>query len=265
MKSKNIKSFIALGIIISGLSVLFGTSCHKTSSDSAATGTFYFHLHTNIDTNEVDDSTALYRDATGRHFGLTVPQFYISGVTLQNAKGTSYTIPNAYILKDLDSEEYIIGTAPVGVYTSVTFNVGLDASANATSPSSYSPGSPLANSSMWYGNTAQGYMFMKLQGFADTTLGQIGTNLVHFSYEIGGSSHLKSITMPTRGTGAYASYLPYTLVAGGTQYIHIICDYGALLFPIDFKTQDSTDSHSLRPGIADTIANNMQQLFHYEE
>ena len=251
----NISAFTALLLIVLFSSI---TSCKKTNS-TPATGTFYFHIHTDIDTNEVDDVTKLYADGTGRHFGLSVAQFYISGIVLQNANGSTYTIPDAYVLKNIDSEEYIIGTAPTGTYASVTFKVGVDAAANATNPSSHT--NALANTGMWYGSTAQGYMFLKVQGFADTTTGQTGTNLVHFSYEIGAANNLKTVTMPTR-SGALA---PYVLTKDGTQYIHLICNYSKLLSGVNFKTQDSTDTYTINPSLSTTIANNIPNMFVYEE
>ena len=238
------------------------SSCKKTSS-STTMGTFYFHLHTNIDTNEVDDPNMLYRDSMGRHFSLNTAQFYISNIMVHNVNGTMYTIPGAIVLKNIDSEQYVIGQAPVGTYDYVMFNVGLDAATNALSPTAFTTTGYIPNSTMWYGNTTQGYMFMKLAGTADTTAAQSGTNLVNFSYEIGSSANLKSVTMPVR-TGS-PDYL-YTLTAsGGNNFIHIICDYGKLLSVVNFKTQDSTDSYSLNPTIANTIANNIPNMFRYEE
>ena len=151
----NNKSIIALFLI--AICVIASTSCKKTKT--AATGTFYFHIHSNIDTNEVENASKLYADANGRHIGLSVAQFYISGIMLQNANGSMYTIPDAYILKDIDSEEYIMGTAPIGTYTSVMFNVGVDAAANATNPSSHAASSALSKATMWYGTTTQVYVY----------------------------------------------------------------------------------------------------------
>lgn len=262
--TKQINKLQLLIIAIATLVSLSITSCSKKKT-TAATGTFYFHLHTNIDTNEVDDVTALYPDGSGRHFGLSIAQFYVSGIVLHNVNGQTYTVPDAYILKDIDSEEYVIGTAPVGTYNSVTFNVGVDAASNATTPSSHAASTALGNSAMWFGNTTQGYMFMKLQGFADTTVAQSGSNLVHFSYEIGSSANLKPVTMPTRGTGSYAMYAPYILTSGNASFIHIICDYGKLLSVVNFKTQDSTDTYNINPSLAQSIANNIPNMFSYEE
>ena len=224
-------------------------------------GTFYFHMHTDIDTNEVESATELYSDASGRHFGLSVAQIYISNIMLHNVNGTMYTIPGAVVLKTIDSEEYVIGKAPVGTYDQVMFNVGLDATTNALQPTGFTTTGYVPNSEMWFGNSTQGFMFMKLQGMADTTTFQTGTNLVNFSYEIGSAANLKTVTMPTR-TGTLS---PYVLTKDGAQFIHMSCDYGALLSVVNFKTQDSTDTYTINPSLSATIANNIPNLFRYEE
>ena len=164
-------------------------SCTKPVTSQVTNGTFYFHIHTNIDTNEVDDTSALYRDATGRHFGLKTAQFYISNVMLHNVTGTMATITGAIVLKSIDSEQYLIGQAPAGTYDYVMFDVGLPPATNALQPYGFTNTGYLSNTTMWYGNTTQGDMFMKLLGFADTTTAQSGTNLVIFSYEIASSTN----------------------------------------------------------------------------
>ena len=264
------------GMLLSTIAVIFSvvtlctTSCKKSNNKSSAdSGIFYFHVHTDIDTNEVDDTTALYSDALGRHFGLSTAQFYISGIKLHNVNGSTFTYTNTLILKNIDSEQYLVGKAPVGTYDYVTFNVGLSSADQQLSPTAFINNGYISNSTMLFSNTSTGYMYLKVQGFADTTSSQNGTNLVRFSYEtgpvipLGGSDEgLKTVTMPTRS----GSYYPYILTAGSTSYIHLICDYGKLLSGINFKTMDSTDTHSMiYPNTADTIIRHIPTMFRYEE
>ena len=255
-------------LLLAGV-ISFTTSCHKTVNPTAL-GTFWFHLHTDIDTNEVGDTAKQYRDASGRHFSLSVAQFYISNVRLHNVDGSTYTIANACILKDIDSEQYVIGQAPAGIYDDVTFAAGLSGSYDSDAPAAFSTTGYIPNTTMWFGGSA-GYIDMKLQGFADTTTAQNGTSLVPFSYELDmeaytngiGSSPNYQVAMPARGSAAYPVY---QLLAGGVTYIHIICDYGKLLSVIDFKTMDSANTNTgLNLATAATIAHNVPNLFRYEE
>lgn len=263
---KIMKKILSISILSLSLFSLLITSCKKKSDNgSTAMGTVYIHLHTNIDTSEVDDKTQLYHDGNGRQFSLSTAQFYISNFRLNSANGTVVTIGDARILKSIDSEQYLVGNAPIGTYTSVAFDVGLPDATNAMMPTAFNTTGYIANSTMWYGNTTQGYMFMKIQGMADTTAAQTGANLVPFSYEIGSVANRKTVTTGSRGNGSFSSYPVYTLLNGGVIYVHLICDYGKLLSSVNFKTQDSTDSYTTHPTLANAIANNIPNMFHYEE
>lgn len=244
---KNIISSPAWAVVSVCFCLLLILGACKKSTPSVTMGTFWFHLHTNIDTSEVDDTTALYRDSLGRHFGLSLAQFYISRINVHNVNGTTYSISNAVILKNIDSEQYIVGQAPAGTYDDVSFTIGLPPSDNGLAPAAFTSNGYVPNSTMWFGNTTDGYIYLKLQGFADTSAAQNGAGIVHFSYDIGkmfavggGDQSLVTVTMPVR-SGAYQ---PYILGAGSVSYIHLICDYGKLLAGVDFKTQDSTDTHA---------------------
>lgn len=244
-------------------------ACKKTKNTGSSNGTFYLHMHTNIDTNEVDDNTTFYTDAEGRHLGLTTAQYYITNVTLHNVNGTFYTLPNSTVLVSMDSEQYKLGDAPAGTYDYVQFTVGLSATMNAMQPTAFVNNGYLPNSDMWFGATNDGYNYLKIEGFADTTAAQTGINPVHFSYHIGKQFalggpdlDLKTVIMPLR-TGTLK---PYTLFAGSTAYVHIVGDYGQLLSQVNFKTTDSVDTHAaLNPGTAVLIANNTSKMFRYEE
>jgi hypothetical protein len=267
MKYKGIA--VKATIIITGILAVFtGANSCKKKSEPAAMGTFYFHIHTEIDTNEVEDGNTLYRDSMGRHFSLSIAHFYMSGVKLHNVTGSYYTISNAIVLKSLDSEQYVIGQAPAGTYDEVSFTIGLDPATNAKTPGEFSNTGYIANSSMWFGNTTNGYMYLLAEGMADTTAAQTGANLVPFSYklgkipEAGGDLALKTVTMPTR-TGALK---PYTLFGGSSSYIHVNCNYGKLLSGVNFKTQDSTDTHNNNNiNTAILIASQIPEMFYYEE
>src|ERR1700757_2964315 len=170
MKSKKIKLTSKTLLVVCILSFF---SCKK--KDSPVTppptpmGTIAFHLHTNIDTTEAD-----------------------SGVVAYKTDGTAEPISNAYILKNISQEEYIIGQVPAGNYSRISFNVGLDAATNATNPSSHTGVLGIQNPAMWFGSTTQGYIFMNVQGYADTSAANNGQVNVPFNYQLGTSAMLKT-------------------------------------------------------------------------
>ena len=281
-------------ILLSILTAIFSfstlciTSCKKSSnnSGSADSGTFYFHLHTQIADTTIggnvggSDSNAtgpgaspwyyLY-DTAGPRILLKVPQFFISNIMLVNATGTVLTLNNVVLLKGLDSEDYYCCKVPIGTYTSARFTVGLSAANNALPPATtfVTSGNPYpVESSMWTGATSTGYYGMLVQGQYDTTNAHTGINPIDFNFQLPNSltsAAANQVMLPTRGTGVWANYPVYVLTKGGTQYVHILCDYGKLLSVINLKTSYETNGTTINPLVADTLANEIPNMFRYEQ
>jgi hypothetical protein len=234
------------------------SSCHD-ADNLPLYGTFKLHLHSNIDTNEIDLGS-VYRDADGRQIQLNTAQFYISNIKLVKADGSLYPIDNAYVLKQVAQEQYVVGQALIGEYKAVIFDVGVGAAANHQNPSSFPSTNPLSQSGpdTWFGTTTQGYVFMNVAGKVDTSANNNGAVDFPVSYKIGSDALLKTVTLPAHPNGNF--------VMGFSQemYIHLICDYGALLKGINFKTQASTTT-TTNPDVATQVANNIPKMFTYEE
>jgi hypothetical protein len=255
--------------IILVVSVLTFLSCKKKDTTANTTmpptpmGTIAVHLHTNIDSTEADSGAVVLDNVSGKRFQLNLAQFYISGVVAYKADGTAEPISGAYALKTITQEMYIIGQVPTGNYSKISFNVGIDASTNATNPSAHTGILGLQNPSMWFGNTTQGYIFMNVQGYADTTANHTGTANQYFSYQLGGNAQLKTINMPTM-----TSNLAVTTSSTNAlpAEFHIICDYGVLLNNINFKTQTTASPFgtSVEQATAEQIWNNLPNMFSYE-
>ncbi len=256
------------------ISMLCITSCKKspnnsTTSDSA---TFLFHFHTQIIDSTIGgnlegyDSNATagsmnpwYPDSLGRRIELFVPQFFVSAIKLANANGTTLTLNNITVLKGLDSEDYYLCKVPAGTYTSATFTVGLTNADSTTPPSTsfIADGVPYPlQSSMWNGTD---YYGMIITGAYDTSVHATGINPIPFTFKIPNSlttSH--QVVLPTRGTAA-CPYAVYLAIAGSTNYIHVLCDYGKLLAGIvNLKTNNSTVTN---PSLADSLAGQLPNMF----
>ena len=278
-------SIIAISIILLTLNSFFITSCTKPVANTVTndSGYFYFHLHTNIydstiggntdgaDSNAAGPGASPWNyDQLGRRILLTVPQFFISNIMLTNASGTMLTLNNVVLLKGLDSEDYYCCKVPVGTYTSAMFNVGLSTANNNMAPTTMflSNGFTYPSEASMYMSSSMGYYGMVVKGQYDTTAAHTGVNPINFSLSIPNGltyTTANSVMLPTRGTGAYASYPVYILTKGGTQYVHIYCDYGKLLSAINLKTSYLTDGMMNNPAVADTLANNIPNMFRYEQ
>jgi hypothetical protein len=247
------KYFQILSAALLCLAIAGTTSCKKDPAP-IPTGTFLMHIHTNIDSTEVEEGNIAV-DANGRHIQLDVAKLLISNIQLKKSDGTYYTVGNAYLLKTIDEEVYTVGSVPAGNYLSVKFNVGLNAILNARTPTSFASTSPLADINNWFGTTSEGYIFADLEGKADVSANQSGPVNQAFSYQLGGSSMLQSVSLPDK---------TFTVIANSDNLVHLTADYGILLQGIDFKTQSTaTPSQNATPGVQ--IANNIPNMFRYEE
>jgi len=270
---KTNRFFLFLSVIIA-ITVMLSVSCKKAAIGDVTTptGHLFFHLTTNIGTIKAD-SGKTEPDANGRRFQLTYAEFYVSGVTLYNyTTATPYVIPgNAIVFKYIDNEDYYVADVPAGNYGSVSFNIGLNPLTNLISP--YSPGYPTPNPlsprnpSMYFGQ-GQGYIFLNVQGLADTTASHNGPVNFPFRYQLGTNSMFENIHITVQqfsiGVGQItleSIRMPvqqFSIVAGQITYVHMVCDYGSLLQGIPFvhsATPFNADSSVARQ-IANRISNN---------
>jgi len=256
-----IKNKLILAALIC-LAGLYLSSCKKkdTTPPPPANGTLGFHLHTDADTNEVANYDSVYVMTGGRKISVHLAQLYISGIQMVKPDGSTYTVPGSIILKKQQSEVYVIASVPSGNYTSVSFNVGLSAATNASTPASAD--STLNVPAMWLGSTVQpsGYAFVNFQGKIDTTAAVNATvaQMVAFTYKIGTNANLKTVNMPTQN---------FTISPNQIQYVHMIIDYNKLFTGIKLSANSNlsiiTPADNALP-LATQIKNNIPLMFKYE-
>jgi hypothetical protein len=264
MKSlKIIKTALLLACICIGLGM---ASCKKkdttnsTTPTTTANGTVMLHLHTNVDSNEVDAYNDIYIVSGGRKISVSRAQLYVSGIQLIKADGSTYDVPNLTILKVMEIEEYLVGSVPAGNYKSIKFNVGLSPATNSTTPAAND--STLNKPNMWFGATAQpsGYVFVNFQGKIDTTHAANATaaQMQPFNYRIGTNANLKSITMPDQS---------YSVLPNQVQFIHITIDYNKLFNGIQLNNANNLNVNTASDNssaLGIQITNNIPAMFTYE-
>jgi hypothetical protein len=252
--------------VVSPLSLIFilflNIGCQKNVDSpiivQQSPGKLYFHLHTNIDSAEVAYGDTVM-DAAGRRVSLSLAQFYMSGIRIKKTDGTFYTINNAYLLKKTETEVYLVGSVPPGNYLTVSFNVGIDSATNAKDPASYTDATNVLSSqipSMWFGSVSQGYIFLILQGKADTSASHNGPLNLPFQLKIGSNALLRNVTLPVHS---------FSVSSNQDTYVHITCDYGKLIENLDLGTENNTDSYTTNPALAKKVADNIPNMFRYEE
>jgi hypothetical protein len=266
LKTKTMKAKTTITIF--SILAIVGLSLHSCKKDkdptpttpAAATGMLAFHIHTNIDTMEVEDYDSVYTTTAGRKIAVHKSQLYISNIQAVKLDGSTYDITGIIKLMKQGEEEYVIGNVPAGNYKSIKFNVGLSATTNAAIPANSD--STLNQPAMWFGNTAQpsGFIFLNFEGTIDTTTaGNASVSQMQtFNYKIGTGMNLKTVTMPDQN---------YTVSADQVQYIHMVADYNMLFDGIQLNL--SSNLNVVSPSDNATmlgmqIANNIPMMFRYE-
>ncbi len=256
---KNIKKGKFLSPIAMAMIFILSSCGNKdTVTPATPTGTFLFHLHTDIDSSEVAAYNTVYTTRSGRKISLSLAQLYISGIQLVKLDGSTVDLTGKKILKTFESEDILVGDAPVGNYKSVRFKVGLDATTNALNASKDS----LLNSrqEMWFSSASQpdGYIFLNVQGTIDTS-STLNKPLVPFVYKIGTNANYTQISMEDKN---------FTIVEGKAVFSHININYRNLFTGITLHQTGNlsvTTASANSSALALKIVNNISSMFSYEQ
>jgi len=238
-------------------STVFFSSCNEHVHDPEPTnGALMFHIHTMVDTSEVEDYGTVYTLTGGRKIRADLAQLYISEIELIKLDGSPVPVSGKIVLKKKETEEYKIGDVPIGNYKTIRFKVGLNSTINDSTPSLSD--TILNQPSMWLNTTAQpdGYAFVHFKGAIDTSASANGSVLSPFDFKIGTSAHFHRVTLPDKQFSVSKS--------GGL--VHFVADYSKLFTNVDLKgllfvTGKADNSSSL----AATIGNNIMDMFDYED
>ena len=253
------KTKLILALVITSLFSITSCKKHPVEPVQTPTGILMMHLHTNIDTTEVDAYDSVYTDETGRRMSLNLAQMYISGVQLVKLDGSTYEIPDYNCLKVFETEGYAISNVPLGNYKAIRFKVGLNPTINALEPTNSLYSFILDKSEMWFTNPVQpnGYIFANIQGKVDTTTAKNGA-LIPFSYKIGTNANLIEVALPEKN---------FTVSDGMLSYAHLVIDYSKVFEGIQLNQVNNLTINSVgenTSSLATTIKNNISTMFHFE-
>ena len=259
------KQISILIISLTAISMLTFNSCKKKEDDTTvatpANGTIAFHLHTMVDTAEVDTLDSVYVMSNHRKISVHFAQMYLSKIQLIKLDGSAVDVPGVIVLKKQQIEPYTLGSVPSGNYQSVRFNVGLTPTENASTP--MASDSTLNTPPMWFGATAQpsGYVFVNFQGKIDTTTACNGTvaQMQPFSIKIGTNTNLVNTQLPNKN---------FTVSPNQTQYVHLLIDYNMLFMGVNLNnssnlTMNTVAANSTASGLQ--YKYNISMMFMYEQ
>ncbi len=248
-----------ISLLVIAALVIFSAGCTKPKENTTPAAMLFLHIHTNIDTNEVDQG-GIYTNWAGKAISLTRAEYYISGITLTRTDGSTVAVSGTTLVK-WGKEEYQIGNIPTGSYKNISFQVGVQAGDNHKDPSTQSGDLAAQNPSMHYSTTSNGYIFLAVAGLIDSS--GSGTPNKPFSYQIGTDALIKTVILGDHSAAPYNA--PYLATANGSITVHITGDYGKLFNNVDMMQSNQTNSTDVNTALATTLAGNIPSMFDYEE
>lgn len=186
--------------------------------------TFSLHVMHMVGGQAFNTST-VYTNADGRQFKLTKARFYLSSPLLHSATGHQHLADYAQIVAGTST--YNLGKVDPGNYTMLTFNVGVDSAANHADPTTYASDHVLSASSSTFDHWSwnSGYIFLKIEGLADTTAAMNGTVDGPIELHIGTDAQLKSIMLME----------DFTITNAEQKELHLTIDWGKALESVDLR------------------------------
>jgi hypothetical protein len=248
MKSKTL--FALLFLFSFSLAIFSGCK----DDDAEENGMLHLHLHTMVG-SAAANYTATFQNAAGRKFNIGDFRYYISNIVLIKQDGSEYPFTGKVLLVDPATHEYELGSIPAGSYKGFKFLVGLDSLTNHSDPTTYSSGNPLAIQTPgihWSWNS--GYIFMKVEGFVDTTAAASGTPDYEYFYHIGMDMLKRTIDFSNKS---------FTVEGGKENEIVMEFDLLDMLSNVDMRTENQTHTMD-NMMLAQKIANNWQSAFSVE-
>lgn len=253
------KNLSKLIVLCFGLALMAASGCKKTNTDNSL-------LVLNIYPYFGNDTLVqgkTYLTASGDSISFSRTSFYISNLQLTNTGG-ALVADSGYILVTAGNYKNIIaGAVPTGTYKSISFSLGVNASANHVDPSNYISGSPLAaqTPSMHFASNATGYIFMAAEGMVDSTYTNLSPNK-SFSYHIGTDTLLQTINLPDHSAAPYNA--AFTAAGGKVMTINIVADFSELVRNVNVPANPVTNTTDYFL-LADTLASHIPSMFRYQQ
>lgn len=245
------KKFQSLVLYLFAISSVSFIGCEKNDETAPSSEKLTLHLHTMVGTENAAYGVT-FADETGRQFTLTDFRYYLSNFVLINENGDEIPISGKVVLASPSAHEYELGDVPSGNYRGFRFLVGLDSATNHSDPTIYPSDNPLSIQSPgihWDWNS--GYIFMKVEGYVDTTLNNSGAPDYEFFYHVGMDALKRTIDF---------SASSFEVKAGTDAELALELDLRKVLTNVDMRTENETHTFNNMP-LAEKIADNWQGAF----
>jgi hypothetical protein len=213
-------------------------------------------------------NTGTYKTSANDLVTISLLQYYISNIQLIKGNGDKYTVPKAtsfFLVKEsIDSSKSIVLNVPDGVYSAITFLVGIDSLTSTLGIEERTgvldPGKDMAASESMYWTWNSGYIFFKMEG-SSPAIPADKTGFREFEYHIGGYGGYNSpsinnirrviIELPTAG--------PLRVRSNKTAVVHIRFEVLSVFDRLDLKQHH----HLMLTPASTQVADNYAAGFKY--
>lgn len=158
------KTIFRIGFILLALQGLL-TSCTKSKTEPdepSPTGYLKIDLSHEADSQKLVFDTLIYQNLAGNKYEVTKLHYYLSHFTFVKSGGEEKVVEGVYYCDGRTADlNHILDKVPVGTYTAIRFNIGIDEAHNHTN----SLDNTIENINMqWPDAIGGGYHFLKFEG-----------------------------------------------------------------------------------------------------
>lgn len=190
-----------------------------------------------------------YQNDQGQAFTMSLLRFYVSQLMLTGDEPQDF--PDQYFSVDMGRLTISLPEIQKGKYTGLSFGIGVDQSVNHNDPTTMDVNGPLnpadSNYQHWAWNS--GYIFIKLQGMADTTGdGVMDCSLV---YHIGTDDLYRTANISSN----------FAVEKNKTTTVRVEVDVKQILKGLNFATEPDSHTEAAKLQAATKIADNLPNAF----
>lgn len=223
-------------------------SCNKDKK-----GEITFHSKISSGSEVIQPSSGVYQNSQqSLQYKIENFDYYVDHVDLINDADETESINDVMLFKTTLNESLNDYTyeIPATHYKKMTVYFGLNAATNATDPSEYDADSPLGSYKAMYWGMATRYVFLKIEGKADTS----SIFNIPFAYHCGNDAFYKSKTFD----------IDLNVTDGGNSTINLTSDVNALFNRaadmIDMSTDNQTHTMDNMPLASRTMINFVETM-----
>lgn len=240
------------------LSMVIISSCKKDSINTADKGAMNIEFENLVNSLPLVLNTQTYANTNGDNYQISTFKYYISNIFLTKTDGSTYKIPESYLLIDAAKPESLINSfsnIPVGDYTNISFTIGVDKERNLAGAQTGALDPVMGM--FWTWNS--GYIFVKLEG--NSPQSTAANNKLTF--------HIGGIVDPNNTIRTFSANInannPLRIRVDKKPQIHFKTNINALFSgksTIRFATLNTTMGGANSVIIADNYANGLFELDH---